>query len=129
MAKAATKTKKKPAKKPAAKKAAPVKKAKAAKPAAKAKAAKPATKAKAAPKAKAKGKKAAKSTLFGGVAKGIAWIGDKVRGVVGAKPAPKKKAKKPKQEAAAPAPETTEAPVSEAPAADPTLVTLNNPLP
>ena len=77
-----------------------------------------------APKRKrgAKATKAKKrSNLLGGVAKGIAWIGNKVRGVVARKP--KKKAKK-KTKPKAPKKVTRKAPASEV-----SLVTLHNPLP
>lgn len=81
------------------------------------------------PAAKAKAKRAAETTaktkaktkkpnIFGGVAKGFAWLGAKVRGVVGKK-RPAKKKSKPKAKKPKPEPSASES----------ALVTLNNPLP
>jgi hypothetical protein len=60
--------------------------------------------------AKSKKSKKAKTNLFGGMAKGLAWLGDKVRGVVKRK----KKTKKTKR-AAKPKVVATATPVDENP--------------
>jgi hypothetical protein len=93
-------------------------------------ASKTAAKSASSPTSKRKGKKAA-SNILGGVAKGIAWLGDKVRGVVSRKkPATKKKAAakrgKTAKRAAKPA---KPAPAQPAASTEDSLITLYNPLP
>jgi hypothetical protein len=99
------------------------------KPAAKAK---PATKTAASSKPKAKSKKApAKrgSNILGGVAKGFAWLGDKVRGVVTRKKPGKKKAKAKAAKATKPAKAAPAADAQQTAPVDAGHVTLYNPRP
>jgi hypothetical protein len=65
----------------------------------------------------------AKANFLGGVARGIAWLGDKVRGAVART---KKKAKKKKATKKPPAKKTS---TKRAKKPEPELVTINNPLP
>jgi hypothetical protein len=93
---------------------------------------KPASKAKTASKAKAKATAKAKAkspakraSILGGVAKGIAWLGDKVRGVVTRKKPTKKRAKSKAAKSAKPAKSASAPPTG----SSDNLVTLYNPLP
>jgi len=91
--------------------------------------AKSAPKSTSSPKSRPKAKRA--SNLLGGVAKGIAWLGDKVRGVVTRKKPAKKQATAKRAKSAKPAKTAKPATVAsvEPATSSENLITLYNPLP